>query len=340
MEVLDLLSTPLLGEEGEKWKQEPREKPEEYLGWEDAQIFSQQAGRNIDTFKDLLIPLSRTKDKAVLDTVWKYINLVSLLHTVQVHGCSPAVKNYQGASGKMIDELWNLDDRKDRFATWHAFYTPKADKDSGTAKDADAPPALVPLAAHGKQGGKSGTKKPLAITSGYASDGSMPSLQTVSDSSDEDIDFDSDEEDSDEEYETDEGSDYDEELEEELRERLREAMDMAQADPDFHNPRVQAKDFEEMASYKQDNPFVKLLGSLRGKTQRVRGAPSLLLTSTQVVCSRVAPPLRPRTVLSPVRPTLDPSRRHLRTGQCLPQKSRRRRLRSPLLQVSRVWHSQ
>ena len=71
--------------------------------------------------------------------------------------------------------------------------------------------------------------------------------------------------DGEDEYETDEDeSDYDEELEEEFRDWYREAMDIAQADPDFHNPRREAKDFEDMASYKQDNPFIKLLGSLRG----------------------------------------------------------------------------
>lgn len=86
--MLDLLNTPLLGQEGEKWKQEPREKPEEYLKWEDAQIFSVEAGQEIDAFKNLLVPLSKTKDKAVLDTVWKYINLVSPQHLLYLH---PAV---------------------------------------------------------------------------------------------------------------------------------------------------------------------------------------------------------------------------------------------------------
>lgn len=87
--MLDLLNTPLLGQEGERWKQEPREKPEQYLEWEDAQIFSVEAGKEIDTFKNLLVPLSKTKDKAILDTIWKYINLVSPQHLLYLH--DPAV---------------------------------------------------------------------------------------------------------------------------------------------------------------------------------------------------------------------------------------------------------
>ena len=93
--MLDLLNTPLLGEEGEKWKQEPREKPEEYLEWEDAQIFSVNAGREINTFKDLLVPLSKTRDKSVLDTVWKY--KLILVETPDSQETSLALETYRTA---------------------------------------------------------------------------------------------------------------------------------------------------------------------------------------------------------------------------------------------------
>lgn len=77
VQLQELLESPLLGEEGTKWMQEPREKPDEYLDWEDAQIFSLHASKEIDSFKALLVPLTETKKKHVLETVWKYINLVS-----------------------------------------------------------------------------------------------------------------------------------------------------------------------------------------------------------------------------------------------------------------------
>ena len=125
--------------------------------------------------------------------------------------------------------------------------------------------ALVPS---GKPRGKGGKKKPLAITDGNDSDDSMPSLQTVSDSSDEedeeaddDDDFDDDDEDSDgsEDYDTDE--------EDELRDWLREAMDTAVASSDFYG-RGPAPDFDTLAEERKGNPFLKILGSLRGVSYR------------------------------------------------------------------------
>ena len=97
----------------------------------------------------------------------------------------------------------------------------------------------------------------------------MPSLQTVSNSSEapedmSDEDY-SDDDDSGEESD-DEDEMYDEDEEDHLREMLREAMDMAAADPDFYNPRSEATYFKEAAQEKQGNSFIKLLGSLRGKS--------------------------------------------------------------------------
>ena len=90
-------------------------------------------------------------------------------------------------------------------------------------------------------------------------------MQTVSDSSSEDGFDDDDDDDSDDDgsEETDEEA-YDEDEEDQMREYLREAMDIVTADPDFSDPHRDATDFKEMSEHKQDNPFLKLLGSLRG----------------------------------------------------------------------------
>jgi hypothetical protein len=180
--------------------------------------------------------------------------------------CLCCNQNYQGQSGTTIDELWGLADLKNRTPTWHAYYIPRADE---TGKDGDGLPPLVPFSGSNKQIGKAGGKKRLAIMDGYESAGSMPSLQTITNSSDE-VDFDSSDDDSDGDYESDEEGDnddeFDEELEDELREMIRDAMDLAQADPDFHDPRSSAKFFDDMAADKKDNHFLKLLGSLRGMT--------------------------------------------------------------------------
>lgn len=135
--------------------------------------------------------------------------------------------------------------------------------------DSDHPPDLVPFSGNKKKANGKPDKKRLAIAGpGYNDDnGSMPSLQTISDTS-EDEDFDDDDdfeedEDSDEESE-DEDEYYDEEEEDHLREMLREAMDVAAADPDFYDPRKNAQEFDGMAQERKGNPFIKLLGSLRG----------------------------------------------------------------------------
>ena len=121
---------------------------------------------------------------------------------------------------------------------------------------------------------KGGKAAALAITDGDESDDSMPSLQTVSDSSDEDDEYDDDEDDDD--YDSngpDSEDDYDTDEEDELRDMLREAMDTAVASSDFYNLRGPAPDFDALAEDRKGNPFLKLLGSLRGTiTPSVIGA--------------------------------------------------------------------
>lgn len=81
VQLQELLESPLLSEEGQNWLKEPREKQEDYLEWEDAQIFSLTASKDIDAYKGFLVPLNKTREKHILETVWKYINLVSSSHT-------------------------------------------------------------------------------------------------------------------------------------------------------------------------------------------------------------------------------------------------------------------
>lgn len=76
LELQDLLESPLLGPQGEKLRTLPRQMPEQYERWLDAQIYSKQASESYANFKDLINPLERTKDPSVLDNMWKFINLV------------------------------------------------------------------------------------------------------------------------------------------------------------------------------------------------------------------------------------------------------------------------
>lgn len=163
---------------------------------------------------------------------------------------SQAPQNYLNTCGRTPDQLWGIDDIRNIKPSWHG--SPGARKNGGD----DTPPAHL----NRRNGGK---PKQLAIMNGDESDGSMPSLQTVSDSSDEDDDGD--------EYDDDEGSEsdgsndgYDTDEEDELRDMLREAMDTAVASSDFYNMNGPAPEFDALAEDRKGNPFLKLLGSLRG----------------------------------------------------------------------------
>lgn len=121
-----------------------------------------------------------------------------------------------------------------------------------------------------KSGGNKKPKKLLAIEDGRADDDdsndSMPELQSVSDSSDGENDDDIfvSENDDVEESDDDETA-YDSEDEEFYRTMLREAMDTAMAIPEFFDPKTTVPEFDALAEERKGNPFLKLLGSLRGE---------------------------------------------------------------------------
>lgn len=119
--------------------------------------------------------------------------------------------------------------------------------------------------------GKSGKKqsKRLAITNERDSDsnGSMPGLQSVSNTEDDD-NFD-DTDDSEPETEQDESEDddsgYNTEEEDEIRDMLREAMDAAHEADWFDSGTHAPEGIDPFAQEdRKGNPFLKLLGSLRG----------------------------------------------------------------------------
>jgi hypothetical protein len=52
--------------------------PEEYEKWVDAQVISEEASKHTANYKSVIFPLERTKQKTVLDNMWKCVNLVSV----------------------------------------------------------------------------------------------------------------------------------------------------------------------------------------------------------------------------------------------------------------------
>lgn len=147
---------------------------------------------------------------------------------------------------------------------------------------------LVKSTGQKRTGGKNKPKKLLAITDGHADDdddGSMPELQTVSDSSGEnDEDIFISENDEEEESDEDDESDYDSEEEEVYRTMLREAMDTAMAIPEFFDPKSAVPEFDALAEERKGNPFLKLLGSLRGEMTTHYVLEAHKLIHTQGVC--------------------------------------------------------
>ncbi|KAF5380464.1 hypothetical protein D9615_004625 [Tricholomella constricta] len=299
VELQQLLEAPLASPDGEVWKGAPREMPEEYETWVDAQLYSEKASGEYANFKDLIFPLERTRTKGVLDNMWKYVNLVGpiVLVIFKSTDASMDTKNYKAVSGDDIDTLWGLTDALSPTPQWHAFYMPNL---AGYDLDTEPSPA-------GFKGKKKNTKL-LAIASGPAndSDDSMPELQSVSNSSDEfdsEDDDDSEEEGGDYESDSDENG-YDTEEEDELREMLREAMDTAHEADWLHSAKVDGgiDPFEQ--DYRKGNPFLKLLGSLRG---RMFSSSAKLKAATRTEplkpkLGRIFKPSAPPTTSKPVPP--------------------------------------
>ncbi|KAH7888698.1 hypothetical protein F5I97DRAFT_1802780 [Phlebopus sp. FC_14] len=256
LELQELLESPLLGPGGAKLKALPRHMPEQYELWLDAQIYSRRASELYANFKDFVSPLERTRDRSVLDNMWSIIN-----------------SNYQSSSNLSIDALWQLDEAFRRAPQWSASYVSSSNAYSSSSDDERLSRSLVKSRRTKKNGTKGPQKKLLAITDGRAddeSDGSMPELQSVSDSS-EDSDeehFGSDDasdEDDEDDSDYDDESDYDSDEEEQYRAMLRVAMDTAMAIPEFFDPKTAVPEFEAMVEERKGNPFLKLLGSLRGR---------------------------------------------------------------------------
>ncbi|GBE81159.1 hypothetical protein SCP_0308850 [Sparassis crispa] len=247
VQLLEMLESPLLGPEGETWKKETRKMPEEFEDWADAQIFSARASEKYANYADMIFPLEKTKSRHVLDNMWRQVD-----------------RNYEAVCGMDVDSLWQLKDIRHRAPQWHAV------RFSGNSKSYDSDSDGGRPKSKGSRGmGSKGRRLP-AIMNGPAddSDADMPDLQSVSDSSSE---YQSESDDDEDEYDEDEdesgGSEdgYDTDEEDALRDMLREAMDTAAATPDFFDPKSPAPEFEALAEERKGNPFLKLLGSLRGR---------------------------------------------------------------------------
>ena len=93
MQLQETLDAPLLGPQGEKWRNQSRAVPEELGLWIEAQSLSEDASRKFGRNLDNIFPLEKTKDCRVVDAMWTRINdvgifenlsMTTLMHTIDV----------------------------------------------------------------------------------------------------------------------------------------------------------------------------------------------------------------------------------------------------------------
>lgn len=182
-------------------------------------------------------------------------------------------QNYESVTGENIDDLWQVADLRNLAPQWHSYSLMRYEADDS---DEDMPQLQ----------GLRGKRQRLALKSGEDDEdedgySSLPPLQEVSNSSDEGWDSSepesSEDEDEDEHHEE---SEYDTDEEDLEREWEREMMDAVTAMMDYE--KAGGDDgFDALAEERKGNPFLKLLGSLRGMFRR----PLLISVASNFVCN-------------------------------------------------------
>ncbi|TFY80469.1 hypothetical protein EWM64_g3543 [Hericium alpestre] len=266
-----IMEAPLAGTDGERWKKIPRDMPDEFKDWLEAQDKSEAVMEALHGNVDFIVPVEVTKKQAVVDKFWRQVDAI----------CKDKTE------APTLLELWQLDGELDRTPRW----TTKAPETR----------ALVPVRG-AKGSGKKSTKKKnngrAAIDNNpYNSDsGSMPSLETVSDSSmesdDEDDVFETSSSEDDDRSDWSGDEDYDTDLEEEFTALQREMRQFAEEYPDLLDPRKKM-DEDKLVAERKDNAFLSLLGKLKGRF--VRPNQTLKTTPGARPASRVPPSARAPT---------------------------------------------
>ncbi|KIY74321.1 hypothetical protein CYLTODRAFT_484641 [Cylindrobasidium torrendii FP15055 ss-10] len=234
VQLMEMIEAPLLGPNYEEYLKTNRDMPKAFTQWTNAEQLSDRAADLNHKLERLVSPLTKVSNRTALDSIWKQINL-----------------NYQATCNKEPDVLWNLSDALYKAQPrWSYAFARRKIADDSDADDS------------GDEGGQRklpGKKKTLAIKAGYESDDSMPPLQDVSQSDESEMDFSVTEAES---VTSDEESEYDTDEEDEIRGLIRDAMDTAH-DAEWLENNVGKQDNSE--EDRQSNPFLRLLGSLRGR---------------------------------------------------------------------------
>lgn len=253
LQLQETLETPLLGPQGEQWRNQSRAMPEELNWWIEAQSLSEEASRKLGRNLDIIFPLEKTKESGVVDAMWTRINDVGKLKNLSVITLMQP-QTYKAVTNMDLDRRWRVEDEFLRTPQW-----------SATASPGKRNAKAVTLSPPEARRIRSGRATSQAIDENSSDASSMPLLEDASDMSDDSTlaiwgraeESEAEVESSD--FDGEESSEYDSEEEAELRDLLREAMDIANAHPEIFEEK---KAFNERSN---DNQFLKALGALRGQ---------------------------------------------------------------------------
>lgn len=74
LQLQETLDAPLLGPQGQKWRNQSRVVPEELSLWIEAQSLSEEASRKLGKNLNIIFPLEKTKESGVVNAMWTRIN--------------------------------------------------------------------------------------------------------------------------------------------------------------------------------------------------------------------------------------------------------------------------
>ena len=259
--LLDLFETPLLNSEGVVEVDPSLTKVGEFLAWEEAQSMSIAAAMQISSYVNLVNPLQNLTNATLLGKIWDHVNTVCCLNFFAMIRYRPDLwnyaKSYMNEAGQDIDSLWQLVNVRHRIPYFSTLYVPSS--------SSNEPRPLKQKKGSIRQ--RSGIPFRISYMDNDEEipDPTMPDLIVASDSEDErrrrDSSEDDDRDGSDIQSYTSYASDRDYESDQSVEDNL-ETLHLKALE--MYNQSSQVVVSDEHASERKNNPFLDLLGSLKG----------------------------------------------------------------------------
>lgn len=172
------------------------------------------------------------------------------------------LQNYRKGTGMELDSLWQLTKARKRTPHWNPIFVSKSDLQGDSDSEYEVPKGLKSAVT----AARSQRNKPLTLTRGEDDFSDLPGLESASDSSDEESSTESSNDDNGSNAESvsyvESEEEYDSDLEDDFRQWARDALELNIQAPEIFNGHFQSE--ADLADEKTKNPFMKLLGALRG----------------------------------------------------------------------------